>query len=267
MKLSCALFSAILALSVSALPAPHNGDNHGVAAAGRRSRASATSSVVASATAPAASASATATPPPAAGGGEGGEEGEENEVEQEAQFGEEVQLGGGNIKTDTLFPAGTNGVFEVEFQNQEGRTMIVTENTAPAAPPPGFKALEPVSYQVEISGGDTAGLTLQKIDYILTAGNTLDISAGQIGRFCPEANGFVIGAGVGELEFEVEENELTLTVDNLVGEWAIFVPDAAGAGTGAGAGAEAGSATSGACGAGTTCRALLDALQRLTGRA
>ncbi|KAK4673850.1 hypothetical protein QC763_115540 [Podospora pseudopauciseta] len=274
MKLSYALFSAILALSASALPAPHNGENHGgVSAADRRGRNASrvSSSAIVSATAAPTATAVPATPPPTAGGGEGGEEGEENEVEQEAQFGEAVELGGGNIKTDTLFPAGTNGVFEVEFQNQEGRSMIVTENKSPAAPPPGFKALEPVSYKVAIAGGGTDGLTLQKIDYILTADNTLDISAGQIGRFCPEANGFVIGAGVGELEFELEENELTLTVDSLVGEWGIFVPDnAAAGGAGAGVGAEAGAGTGaagGACGAGTTCRALLDALQRLSGRA
>lgn len=115
MKLSCALFSAILALSASALPAPHNGGNHGgVSAADRRGRNASrvSSSVIASATAAPTATAVPATPPPAAGGGEGGEEGgeegEENEVEQEAQFGEAVELGGGNIKTDTLFPAGVS---------------------------------------------------------------------------------------------------------------------------------------------------------------
>ena len=56
----------------------------------------------------------------------------------------------------------------------------------------------------------------------------LDISKGQIGRLCPETNAFIVGASVGELEFEVEENELTLTVDNMVGEWAVFLPQATG---------------------------------------
>jgi hypothetical protein len=59
---------------------------------------------------------------------------------------------------------------------------------------------------------------------------TVDISKGQIGRFCTDMNTFIVGAAVGELEFEVEENELTLTVDNMVGEWAVFVPAAAGTG-------------------------------------
>lgn len=110
---------------------------------------------------------------------------------------------------------------------------------------------------------------------------TLDISTGQVARFCAEANSFVFGEG--ELEFEADENELTLSVTNMVGEWAVFLPQAAaggaaggeagvgngagegaGAGTGAGTGAGAGDALAG-CGQGTLCRALLDALQRLTG--
>lgn len=56
----------------------------------------------------------------------------------------------------------------------------------------------------------------------------MDISQGQVGRLCTETNTFVVGAGVGELEFEADENELTLTVDDLVGEWAFFVPTGTG---------------------------------------
>ncbi len=59
----------------------------------QRNRASATSSAAAVATSAAAEA-----------GGEG--EGEENEVEQQGQFGVEIALGGGDVKTDTLFPPG-----------------------------------------------------------------------------------------------------------------------------------------------------------------
>ena len=49
--------------------------------------------------------------------------------------------------------------------------MAVTENPTPAAPPAGFSALEAVSYIVTLTD-DTTGATLQKIDYILTAGST-----------------------------------------------------------------------------------------------
>lgn len=53
-----------------------------------------------------------------------------------------------------------------------------------------------------------------------------------MGKLCPDTNTFVVGAGVGELEFEAEENELSLTVDDMNGEWGIFVPSAAGAAEG-----------------------------------
>lgn len=69
----------------------------------------------------------------------------------------------------------TNGKLEVEFQNQQGRQLRVTENRNPAAAPNGFVALEPVSYIVELGGGAAAaqGLTLSKIDYILNANSEL----------------------------------------------------------------------------------------------
>lgn len=47
-----------------------------------------------------------------AGGEEAGEgegEAEGDEVEQEGQFGEAIELGGGDIKTDTVFPPGVSG--------------------------------------------------------------------------------------------------------------------------------------------------------------
>ena len=53
-----------------------------------------------------------------------------------------------------------------------------------------------------------------------------------MGKLCTETNTFVVGAGVGELEFEAEENELSLTVDDMNGEWGVFVPSAAGAAEG-----------------------------------
>lgn len=49
-----------------------------------------------------------------------------------------------------------------------------------------------------------------------------DLSLGRIGKL--EGDAFVV-ENVGELEFEVEENELSLTVEDVNGEFAIFVPD------------------------------------------
>ncbi|KAK1955930.1 hypothetical protein LY78DRAFT_663928 [Colletotrichum sublineola] len=156
---------------------------------------------------------------------EGAKEGEQ---ELEGQFMVPLRLGGANVKQDILFPPGTNGRLEVEFQNAVGRTLTVTENRSPAAAPPGFVAVEPVSYRINLVEG-AQGLTLSKVDYIINPGNTLDISKGQIGRLFTEINAFIIDPALGELEFEAEENELTLTVANMNGEFAIFVPQAAAA--------------------------------------
>lgn len=63
-----------------------------------------------------------------------------------------------------------------------------------------------------------------------------------LGRLCAETKTFVVGAAVGETEFEADENELTTPVDNIVGEFAMFLPDAAATtGGGAAAGGDGGS--------------------------
>ncbi|KAF4873779.1 hypothetical protein CGCSCA1_v007010 [Colletotrichum siamense] len=170
-----------------------------------------------------------------AAGGEAGAGGEgekkENEKEIEGAFNVPVRLGGAGVKQDVLFPPGKNGRFEVEFQNAIGRTLTVTENRAPAPPPAGFTAVEAVSFKVNLAEG-AQGMTLSKIDYILNPGNKLDISKGQIGRLFPEANAFIIDPALGELEFEAEENELTLKVANMNGEFAVFLPQANGGAAG-----------------------------------
>ncbi|KAH7324964.1 hypothetical protein B0I35DRAFT_458594 [Stachybotrys elegans] len=157
---------------------------------------------------------------------EEGEEGGENEVQ--GQFDTPIVLKGGDTRTDVLFPPGQNGVFEVEFQNGEDRTLTVSKNTKPAPPPAGFLPLEAFSFVVSLAEG-ADGVALQSIDYILNAGNALDISKGVVGRFCKEAGAFVIDPAVGELEFEAEENELKLVVKNMNAEWAAFIPDPAAA--------------------------------------
>ncbi|KAM0437914.1 hypothetical protein ACHAPT_002279 [Fusarium lateritium] len=191
--------------------------------------------------------------------GEGDEEGAEDEVEQAGEFDVPIVLPGGS-KVDTLYPPGQNGVFEIEFQNAEDRTLTVTQNTSPAAPPPGFRAVEPVSFIVNLAEG-TEGLTLQKVDYILNSNSSLDISTGAIGRFCAEAGAFVIDPAIGELEFEAEENELLIKTNNMNGEWAIFVPDAAAATPAAGEeAASGGDAASGGGAAADTKEQLINLL-------
>lgn len=51
-----------------------------------------------------------------------------------------------------------------------------------------------------------------------------NVAQGQVGKLCTETNTFIIDPALGELEFEAEENEISLTVDNMNGEWGIFIP-------------------------------------------
>ncbi|KAH6680256.1 hypothetical protein B0J14DRAFT_261015 [Halenospora varia] len=167
-------------------------------------------------------------------GGAAGEEGAaENELNVAGTFNKVVALGGNNVKTDVLFTKATTGALEVEFQNAVGNNLLVTENKTPAAPPLGFKALDPASYKIALSAGSNQ-ITLQKVDYVLDITNADVIAAGdltqaRIGKLCEEAKAFVISEALGELEFEAEENELSLTTDNMVGEWGIFIPEGAAA--------------------------------------
>lgn len=84
-----------------------------------------------------------------------------------------------------------------------------------------------------------------------------------LGRLCAETKTFVVGAAVGETEFEADENELTTPVDNIVGEFALFLPDAAAATTGGGAAAGGGAATGGA--GGSTSPTTAELLAQLLG--
>ncbi|KAH9478011.1 hypothetical protein JR316_0010245 [Psilocybe cubensis] len=168
----------------------------------------------------AASAAATVTPANAEG----------DEVELNGAFNTAVSLGGGNIKTDVIFPKGAVGSFEFEFQDATANTVTVTENKTPGKAPAGFAFLDPSSYKVSL-GRKARNATLQKIDIIfdpaLPALAGVDISQAKIGKLKKKNNTFVINDKLGEQEFEADENEVTLTVKNGNGEWGIFIPTAA----------------------------------------
>jgi hypothetical protein len=123
------------------------------------------------------------------------------------------------------------GKFEFEFQSSAADEITVTENAgaATAGAPAGFEAIEPNSYTVALSVSKGAGLTLSKIDYIFDAASAglagKDVTKAQVGKLCAETGAFVISELLGELEFELEENEVTLNVNKNVtaeGQWGKF---------------------------------------------
>ena len=154
-----------------------------------------------------------------------------NKLDITGTFGTAIALQGGNIQQDVLYAPGVVGALEVEFSNADGRSLKVKEVTNPGSPPAGFALLEPVAYKIKVKGGSANNLTLSKVDYIQNTASTIDISQGQIGLLDKATNTYVIGGdtSIGEIEFEADERELTLKVNNLKGEWAILIPTAAGA--------------------------------------
>ncbi|KAF4623788.1 hypothetical protein D9613_001384 [Agrocybe pediades] len=178
--------------------------------------ASSTTSAAAAATS-----SATATP---------ATEEEGNELNINGAFATPVALGGGDVKTDVVFTKGVVGSLEIEFQDDKANTLTVTENKTPGKAPAGFTLLDPLTYRIELKDG-ADGLTLQKVDYIFDPNSAalkdVDISKAVFGKLCTDTNTFVIDDALGELEFEDDENEITLTVKSMIGEWGVFIPSAA----------------------------------------
>ncbi|TPX59167.1 hypothetical protein PhCBS80983_g02681 [Powellomyces hirtus] len=170
---------------------------------------------------PAAGASCTSPPAPPAP--------KANEVLVNGTFGASTGLGA-NVKTDVLFPAGPTGAFELEFQGASENVLMVKTNPNPAPPPAGFIFMDPVSYIVSL-GANSAGVTLQKIDWFFDPKNSFisqfEVAQGRIGKFVPATNSFIVDETIGKLEVELEENEYTLTVNDLNGEWGVFIPASA----------------------------------------
>ncbi|KAI0527769.1 hypothetical protein F5B22DRAFT_640749 [Xylaria bambusicola] len=167
-----------------------------------------------------------------------------NEVDIAGTLDTPIALKGGNIKQDVTFPAAT-GKFEVEFQAKTARTLTVKENKTPAAAPAGFKLLEPSSFIVNLAEGGNA-LTLGQIDFIFditsAALKGVDLKTSRVGKLNAETNVFTVDDSLGEVEFEIDENETVLKVRDLSGEFGIFVPEAAKGGDDAEAGQGGGAA-------------------------
>ncbi|KAF2641156.1 hypothetical protein P280DRAFT_548911 [Massarina eburnea CBS 473.64] len=179
----------------------------------------------------------------AAGGKETGatagkeEEENKNEVNLTGVFGKATALEGGDIKQDVLFSKSTVGSFEFEFSNKVADQVTVAENQAPTGTAPtGFEFLEKSTYAVSLGTSKGVGLTLSKIDYIFDTTSAglqgKDIAQSKVGRLCPETGAFVISDSIGEVEFEADENEVTLNLNKNVtaqAEWGIFIPVASAA--------------------------------------
>lgn len=94
-------------------------------------------------------------------------------------------------------------------------------------PPPGHVYVDPLTFSVTTQNPPAAGDT-HKLDYKFTEGvkAAVDVSKGLPGKLNP-ATGQWITTGLGEFEFEEDENEWSLKVADVNGVWAMFVPESA----------------------------------------
>ncbi|KAI0542498.1 hypothetical protein GGR58DRAFT_525007 [Xylaria digitata] len=169
-------------------------------------------------------------PQAAAGTEEGGAVEEEDEkagqIEVAGLFGSLNRVDA-NVFTNLNFPANAAGSFEVEYNGTSANTILVAPSLATAGPPAGHLFVDPLTFTITTSTAPQAGDVL-KVDYIFTAAMkaAIDASKGIPGKFDTATQQFVT-TDLGEFEFEEEENEWSLTVTDLNGQWAFFVPETA----------------------------------------
>lgn len=106
--------------------------------------------------------------------------------------------------------------------------VAVTAQAATIAPPAGFVYVDGQTFKIATAAATDPATDVTKVDYIFTEAvkAAADVSQGTIGKLDPATNTFTV-EGLGEFEFEVEENEWSLTVADVNGEWAAFIPAAA----------------------------------------
>lgn len=121
---------------------------------------------------------------------------------------------------------------------------------ATITPPEGLMYVDPLTFTISTATPPEAG-DIHQVDYIFAeaSSNAVDVSQSVLGKLDAATNQFVT-EGLGELEFEAEENEIALKVADMNGEWAVFVPiTAVKAGEGEEEAAEEGAADEAADGA------------------
>lgn len=94
--------------------------------------------------------------------------------------------------------------------------------------PAGMLFIDPQAFKIATASATSTVTDVVKVDYIFTPAilAAVDPTKVRIGKLDTATNTYTVD-NVGEFEFEVEENEWSLTVPDLNGEWAILVPQEA----------------------------------------
>jgi hypothetical protein len=97
-----------------------------------------------------------------------------------------------------------------------------------ASPPAGFLFVDGSSFKISTASATSKTTDTVKVDYIFTEAvkAAADVTKGVVGKFDVATKTWVT-TGLGEFELEADENEWTLTVADLNGEWALLIPQSA----------------------------------------
>ncbi|KAH8886087.1 hypothetical protein GQ53DRAFT_769671 [Thozetella sp. PMI_491] len=155
-----------------------------------------------------------------------GEEASEK-IKTNGFFGTPNGVRGGFVFTKVLLPANVVGGIEPEYNSSVANSITVVPKMASIPPPTGMVYVDPLTFLISTASPPTTGDTM-KVDYIFTEATKLAVDPNQvaIGKLDAATNQFIT-QGVGEFEFEKDENEWSLTVADMNGEWAILAPETA----------------------------------------
>ncbi|KAK6214585.1 hypothetical protein LQW54_004307 [Pestalotiopsis sp. IQ-011] len=155
------------------------------------------------------------------------EEFKEGVVRTVGVFGSANPVQGGNLFTKMKLPANAAGSIEAEYNGTAANTVTVAPKMASIALPAGLMYVDPLTFTISTATPPAAG-DIHQVDYIFgeASSNAVDVLQSTIGKL-DTATGQFVTEGLGELEFEAEENEVALKVADMNGEWAVFVPTSA----------------------------------------
>ncbi|EHA47869.1 hypothetical protein MGG_09377 [Pyricularia oryzae 70-15] len=153
-------------------------------------------------------------------------------VVKNGSFNEVMGLGR-DLRINLIYPSGANGAVMVEYQHGKDRSLLTSQNRAPAPAPAGFFPLEPVSYRMTMEGTNGgSNFDFLKIDYILNADKVgkLNIRNGIFAKFNNGQGAFSVATD-GPLEYVSNSERTMLSMDlgrkgSFDGEWGFFIPTA-----------------------------------------
>ncbi|KAI0164887.1 hypothetical protein GGR57DRAFT_215794 [Xylariaceae sp. FL1272] len=139
-------------------------------------------------------------------------------------FGHPNPVQGNRLEVKTVMPHNFVGQLEVEYNGTDSNTITVFPKQASITPPPGMMYLDPLSWTITSGTAIKVGDDFMQVDYIFTkeAIAAVDVSQAVMMRLDATDNAFNTD-GINST-FKAEIQELVSVVDDMNGEWAIFVP-------------------------------------------